>query len=319
MTRRVWTDLFPEAATSPAWMHSGVAVAASGEVVVAAPEGDALVFLQRGGGEARRVPTGTTDLHGIVRDELDGVEVFWVADHGHKYRPDEPVYTDHRVGAQLLAVDGDGERRRELTAPDHPAYTDSGWSPTSIAVHGTGPDRRVWVADGYGASLLHAFDADGVCILTADGSDSGLAFDCPHGVVVDERGSEPVLVVADRANQRLVELDLDGRWRRTLAEGEVWSPSSLAVDGDHLLVTELWGDVVVLGLGGEVVERFSPQPTEPDRPGWPNAMRDGLMARPDVELGVWNSPHGIAVDAADGSWLVTEWFIGGRVVRLSHR
>ena len=313
---RTWTDLFPEASASAAWMHSGVAVAGSGEVVVAAPEGDALVFLHPDGGEARRVATGTTDLHGIVRDEVDGDEVFWVADHGHKFVPDEPVYAHHRVAAQVLAVDGAGRRRRELLAPDHPAYRDAGWSPTSIAVHGVGTDRRVWVADGYGASLLHAFDSAGTCILTVDGSDSGLAFDCPHGVVIDDRWSEPVLVVADRANQRLVELDLDGRWRRTFADGQVWSPSGLAIDGGHLLVTELWGDLVVLDADGGVVERFSPRPDEPARPGWPNAMARDVMVRPSVELGRWNSPHGIAVDPSDGSWVVTEWFIGGRVVRL---
>lgn len=314
---REWTELFAASAESPSWMHSGVAITADGHVVVAAPEGDALVFLGRDGVEHERVPTGTTDLHGIVSEVVDGRELFWLVDHGHKYVPASPVYADHRVPARLVAVTRDGTTVHELTTPDHPAYAGAGWSPTAVAIDGKGQDRLIWVADGYGASLVHAFTADGTCVLTVDGTDTGLAFDCPHGIVVDRRGPEPVLVVADRANQRLVELGLDGRARRVLAEGEVWSPSGLAVDGELLLVTELWGDLVVLDRSGAVVGRHGEQRTEPSRPGWPNAMRDGRMVRPDVRPGELNSPHGVAVDPSDGSWVLTEWFIGGRVLRLS--
>jgi hypothetical protein len=314
---REWTEMFTASAYSPAWMHSGVTVTDDGEVVVAAPEGDALVFLGRDGTETRRVPTGTTDLHGIVRDVDDGREVFWLVDHGHKYVPARPAYEDHRVPARLVAVTADGTVVRELHAPDHPAYVDAGWSPTALAIEGTGGDRRIWVADGYGASLVHAFTADGTCVLTVDGSESGAAFDCPHGIVLDRRGPEPVLLVADRANQRLVELGLDGRARRVVAEGQVWSPSGLALDGDLLIVTELWGDLVVLDRDGDVVDRLGEQRAEPSRPGWPNTMVGGAMVRPDVHDGELNSPHGVAVDPTDGSWVLTEWFIGGRVVRLS--
>jgi hypothetical protein len=221
------------------------------------------------------------------------------------------------VPARLVAVTADGTVVRELRPPDHPAYAEAGWSPTAVAVEGEGADRRFWVADGYGASLVHAFTPDGTCLLSVDGSDSGTAFDCPHGIVLDRRGPEAVLLVADRANQRIVELGLDGRARRVIAEGAVWSPSGLALDGDLLLVTELWGDLVVLDPRGDVVDRLGEQRTEPSRPGWPNRMVDGQMVRPDVRVGELNSPHGVTVDPTDRSWVLTEWFIGGRVVRLS--
>lgn len=314
---REWTELFTASADSPAWMHSGITVTAEGEVVVAAPEGDAMVFLGTDGVEVRRVMTGTTDLHGIVPDVIDGVEVFWLVDHGHKYVPDTPVYADHRVAARLVAVTRDGVVVDELHAPDHRAYARAGWSPTAVAIEGTGPGRRIWVADGYGASLVHVYAADGTCLLTVDAAETGTRFDCPHGIVVDRRGPDPVLVVADRANQRLVELGLDGRALRTLAVGAVWSPSGLAVDGDLLLVTELWGDLVVLDAAGDAVDRLGEQRVEPARAGWPNVMVDGAMARPDLRAGTLNSPHGVAVDPTDGSWVLTEWLVGGRVVRLS--
>ena len=128
--QRKWIDLFT--GTGAAWMHSGVTVTDDGHVVVASPEGDALVFIGRDGTELRRVPTGTTDLHGIVRDVVDGVEIFWLVDHGHKYVPDRPVYADHRVPARLVAVTTDGAVVHELHAPDHPAYADRGWSPYPV-------------------------------------------------------------------------------------------------------------------------------------------------------------------------------------------
>ena len=317
-SEREWVELYPESADSQGWMHSGVAISGAGEVVVAAPEGDALVFLGPDGTVRRRVRTGTTDLHGIVREVVDGEEWFWLVDHGHKYVPDRPVYADHRVPARLFAVAADGSLRQEMFAPDHPAYAHAGWSPTAVAVERTDGRRRIWVADGYGASLVHAYDGDGTPVLAVDGSDSGVAFDCPHGIVIDRRGSEAVLIVADRANQRLVELNLEGRTRRVLAEGIVWSPSGLAIDGDLLIVTELWGDLIVLDGDGDLVDRVETQKSEPSRAGWPNAMRDGAMVRPDVVPGRFNSPHGVTVDPADGSWLVTEWFIGGRVTRLTN-
>lgn len=297
--------LFPGADASPGWMHSGVALASDGRVVVASPDGDALVVLGADGSEVGRVPLGTTALHGITRDEIDGTEVFWIADNGHRYVPGGAVYDDHRTGARLFATDLDGVVRAELTAPE------GGWSPTAVVVHAD----LVWVGDGYGQSLVHAFDREGDRVLSADGAESGRPFDCPHGLVLDDRADEPVLVVADRANQRLVELDLRGRTRRVLP-ARVHSPSGLAVDGEHLLVTELWGDLVVVDRAGEVVARASEQSTEPARPGWPNDVRDGVTVRPRLRDGVLNSPHGIAVDPRDGSWMLTEWCIGGRVTRL---
>ena len=52
-----------------------------------------------------------------------------------------------------------GEELLELPFPEHDAYKQSRYSPTSVAVDeifdgGTGD---VWVADGYGASLVHRF------------------------------------------------------------------------------------------------------------------------------------------------------------------
>ena len=57
----------------------------------------------------------------------------------------------------------------------------------------------------------------------------------------------------------------------------------------------------------------------PGRDGWPNA-RDaaGDLVRPELAPGRFNSPHTIAADG-DGNLYVTEWVIGGRLVKLTRR
>ena len=54
-------------------------------------------------------------------------------------------------------------------------------------------------------------------------------------------------------------------------------------------------------------------------PGWPNRLDDdGKPARPHVEDGKLHTPHAIAFDA-EGNVYLSEWFIGGRLVRLERQ
>jgi len=315
-----WSDLTTALPATDGWMHSGVAITADGTVVCAHPEGHALVVVPPDGSEAVVVPIDLTEPHGIALSTDENVVA--IADAGYRV---VPVDGDHHYEEQF--VDGhaalvnlsDGRIVLELTQPPHPAYQSGGWRPTSIAVD-RGPDGTgdIWVADGYGANLVHRFGPDGAHRATFDGGTSGTVFDCPHGILLRRDGGELEILVADRANHRIVVLDPAGETTGVFGADELDSPSSMTVlDGD-LFITELFGGVARFDARNRFVGRLEPRRRRShEEPGWPNRLgADGrALLPPELEPGTFNSPHGIA--AHDGALYLTEWHIGGRLIRIA--
>ncbi|MHC5794708.1 NHL repeat-containing protein [Lacisediminihabitans sp. FW035] len=312
-----WRYLVPDTADDPGWSHSGIAVTDSGVVIFAEPAGGGLVLYRPAVEndaftvERRRVPL--LEIHGIFYQHDERGEALWLADPGFKARPELGYATESAPG-QVGRFDLSNFDYAPLPAPPRSA-TGAGWEPTSVVATRVGADEAelVIVADGYGSSLVHLYQ-DGTLVRTIDGSESGVAFACPHGVVVDDRSGHPLLVVADRGNRRLVIFELDGTFVRTLEDPLFTSPSSLALRGDDLLVTELDGALLAVNADGAraLIETRS----ERGRPGWPNVEREDTFARPQLELGMLNSPHGIAV-GPDQCVYLTEWVIGGRQLQLT--
>jgi hypothetical protein len=314
-----WEDLSGLLPASRGWMHSGVAILGDGRILCAHPEGRQLLVMDPSG-RFETIPTPLSEMHSIVTSNLSGAEVIAVADPGHRFVEDPAnaaEYTDHFSPGRAVILNRDGSILLELECPPLPAYAHGSWRPTSIALddsHHTG-SGDIWVADGYGASLVHRFEASGQYTGTIDGSETGTAFSCPHGIMLRTDRGHLEIYVADRANRRIVVVDENGTVPRVLGEGDLDSPSSLVLVEDRLYVTELFGGVA--RFDGEtftcVLERGRPRSSEDD--AWPNRrMANGLDSYP-VAPGYFNSPHGIT---ADDEWLyVTEWFIGGRLIRLS--
>lgn len=297
-----WSTFWRKGAASDAWSHSGVSVLSDGRVIFAPPGGGGLVIYDTVSGSAvhMRLPIGTA--HGITTEVTDDDEFLWIADIG----------TSMAEGrGQLVRVN---VRTAESHVVPHPsAAVRERWHPTSIVRMSRGTDRGdLWVADGYGENRIHRFRTDGgVESFTGAGGD----FDCPHGLAVDDRFVDPVLVVADRSHQRLVFLDSDGEFLRELRHPLLTSPSCIARRGDDLLVTDLRGALLAVNLDDEV-RAVIPHRVNAQRPGWPNSLRNGVHVRPRLRKGTLNSPHGIAV-ASDGAVYLTEWLIGGRQISLT--
>ena len=269
---------------SPDWAHPAIELR-DGTVWVTHPNGHTLTSL-----DGDRIETDLLELHYLRWP--------WAVDTGSKR---------HVHGAEFETVRRDGRVVRlddgfELPRP-YPA--DIKYSPTSVAVD---PRGAIWVADGYGQSLVHRFTPDGELDLTIDGG-----FSTPHcAAVVGE-----ALLVCDRANGRIQEYDLDGTLLRTLAEGVVVTPTDLVASGEELVLTDFTAArVSVLTREGELVEHLGAGTRSPEEDAWPNARDgEGNIVRPETTPGVLNSPHTLAADP-DGNVYVAEWLIGGRVTKL---
>lgn len=311
--------------SSTGWAHHGIAVTSTGDVVTFAPDRPE-VRISSPDGELRRVweaPVSTG--HGLTIATTEGDDSLWVADNGDSLlpQPDGSYASAHAAGERfhgsVVQMSLDGEELRRLPVPPHPAYGAGRFCPTDVAVNETqyGGDGHVWVADGYGESLVHEFDEHGVWLRTLTGETGLGRFLEPHAVFIDRRKAVPELYVADRGHSRIQVFDLDGSFLRGVGVGELISPGGFAKFGTGLLVAELDARITILGPDDEVVERFG-EGTMADREvaGWPNRVSPtGGVVPPVLEPGVLRTPHGITADA-EGNVYVSEWLVGGRVVKL---
>ncbi len=294
------------------WLHSGIAISPTGELLVAHPEGRDLLKVGTDG--TTRVQTPLTELHCITSAIADdGVPIVWVADNGHRFVCGTPSYDEITAPGRIVALTLDGAVVRELTAPSAPGP----WSPTSVTpTDPSDPRSDIWVADGYGQSLVHRYTADGALELTIDGTESGTAFDCPYGILVRTHGTTTELYVADRANRRIVVFGLDGTYLRTIGVGALDSPSSMTDYAGNLVVTELFGALAIFE-GDVYTGHIGSAGRDHSAAAWPNEIdaNTGNTVAPRLSEGVFNSPHGIVV--GNGALYLTEWMIGGRIVQLA--
>ena len=106
-------------------------------------------------------------------------------------------------------------------------HPDLKYTPTNVAV---APSGDVYFADGYGSWFIHHLDKDGNYKKTFGGpiDDDTKATIHPHGLYVDVRGKEPLVVVA-----RLASAGVKPSGRRrcaargTSTAGATWSSSRI--------------------------------------------------------------------------------------------
>ena len=241
--------------------------------------------------------------HGLAYDKRDGLEFLFVVDYEL-----QAVVKCTLDGTELLA----------LQRPVHAAYPDgNGYRPTDVAI---APNGDIYVTDGYGASLIHRYAADGRYLQTIGWKGNGPGqFDCPHGICIDARGAEPVLLVADRANVRVQVLSLTGEHRQTITSRGLRYPCTLRVHGDVTIIPDLFGAVLVWDKNYTLVATLGAHPDM--RPGeWPKHVAGyPSVPREDRLDGRFISPHGITRDSK-GNIYVGEWLRdGGRLTKLSPR
>ncbi len=192
--------------------------------VAAGPDGRVYV-LQRSD-----PPIAVLDQHGLV---IGGFGHGVVVDgHGISFGADGLVWVVDRDAHEITGFTPDGEVVRVLGRRHHPVFGGPFNHPAAVAVTREG---EAYVADGYGNSMVHVFDGEGVHLHSFGGPGDGPGrFSTPHGIIIDRSGR---VLVADRENDRVQVFDREGEWLeewRDLAR-----PMDLSEDEDgSILVTD---------------------------------------------------------------------------------
>jgi hypothetical protein len=193
------------------------------------------------------------------------------------------------------------------------------FKPTNVAFL---PDGGFYVGDGYGSHYMHKYDAAGNWQKSFGGAGNKPGeLRTPHGQWVDARNpAKPVLVVCDRANNRLQTFTLDGESISVTKPNEVVHlPANVDIRGDVMMVPDLQTRVtlfdkdnrVITHLGGDeawrkkVVDSLGPKSPVP-------AIRTQPSEWP---AGKFVHPHDACFDK-DGNIFVVEWVSTGRVTFL---
>ena len=308
-----WARLPDDESVRQGWAHTAIAALADGRLVTGHPGEPQLLILDPDGRVLSAVDLPVVEIHGITVDD----DVLWVADVGRKRRPHDGYENPTGlIRGQVVKVDLTGRVLTKLDPPPLDVYETTSYSPTGTAVDAATGD--LWVADGYGASLVHRYDRHGRWRSSLSGEEGGGRFNCPHAVLVDTRRGAPELYVADRGNGRIQVYGTDGAYRRTIGPDVLHSPTNLAIDGDRLVAAEFRGArLTVLDRDDQLVAYVGENGSVVAGAGWPNELDErGVPRRTSrLEPRRFNSPHGVAADGA-GNLYVAEWLIGGRYLKL---
>ncbi len=178
------------------------------------------------------------------------------------------------------------------------------WKPTEVAV---APNGDFFVADGYGLNFITRYSSKGEYIshFGGKGEEDG-QFNCCHGIVVDQRGATPELLITSRASQSFKRFTMDGQHLKTikLTGCDICRP---VLKGDNLyfavIATKTWGSydgaVAILDKNDQVVS--FPGATAP-------VYEAGNLIQPDADETFLN-PHDVCVDK-DENIYVTQWYSG---------
>jgi hypothetical protein len=178
--------------------------------------------------------------------------------------------------------------------------------PTNVAIS---PKGDIYVADGYGSSHILQYDSKGTLIRTFGNTGTGPGeLKQPHGIWCDQRGSTPIIVVADRGNKRIQSFTLNGEHIGVF--GGTNLPCHFHQYQGTVVVPDLGARVTLLNRKNEVVVHLG----DDSQSNWQETR---LLARQRFAPGKFICPHSACFDH-EGNIFVVEFVEIGRVTKLRH-
>jgi hypothetical protein len=179
------------------------------------------------------------------------------------------------------------------------------YNPTNVAI---APNGDVYVADGYGSYFINQYNSKAEYIRTfgGRGSEPGLMLE-PHGIWIDARGASPLVVAADRRNNRLQRFTLDGKHVDFVPGFRL--PCHLHEHRGNVVIPDLQGRVTIIDKSNQAVAQLGDSnPATGSHP---------LRREPREKFvpGQFMCPHGACFDH-EGNIFVVEWVEVGRVTKL---
>jgi hypothetical protein len=233
----------------------------------------------------------------MVHSEEDGTEYFYST--VQKGTPGENwLFVKMRI---------DGTPVLKITAPPEAGFkAPNEWRITAAV---PAPDGSIFIANGYGDSRIFRFDRKGKYLGSYSGKGSGPGLlDCSHGITLDTRFDQPLLLVCDRENRRICHFDLNGNYVGTLTQ-HLRRPCQISLHGDYAVVSELEGRVTILDRDNVPVAFLG---DNPNKTQWANYDLDPNT----IDAARFSAAHGCFIDR-EANIFISDWNRTGRVTKLS--
>lgn len=276
--------------------HGGIATDRAGHVYISTQSETGVLVYSPEGKLLKTIANEYPEIHSIVLVEKNDDEEFFCT--VQKGTPKENWL--------FIRMKTDGTVLQRITAPGEAGFKQPNEWKLTAAV--PAPDGSIFIANGYGDSRLFRFDSSGnfKASYAGKGSADGL-FNCNHGMTVDTRYDQPLLLICDRENRRLCHFDFDGKFVRTVT-GHLRRPCQISFFGDYAVVSELEGRVVVLDRDNVPVAFLG---DNPNRAQWANYNLDPSV----ISAATFSAAHGCFIDN-DASIYVSDWNRTGRIAKL---